>query len=49
MSMLKELRAVLRTHKRFWLLPVLIMMGLLGLLIVMDQGSDNAPCIYTLF
>lgn len=49
MSMLKELWAFLRSRKKFWLWPVFIMMGLLGMLIVMAQGSAIAPFIYTLF
>ena len=49
MSMLKELWAFLRARKKFWLWPVFIMMGLLGLLIVLAQSSAIAPFIYTLF
>lgn len=49
MSMLKELWAFLRARKKFWLWPIFIMMGLLGILIVLAQGSALAPFIYTLF
>jgi hypothetical protein len=49
MSFLKELWAFLRSRKKFWLLPIVIMMVLLGLLIVLAQGSAVAPFIYTLF
>lgn len=49
MSMLKELWAFLRARKKFWMWPIFIMMGLLGLLIVLAQGSAVAPFIYTLF
>lgn len=49
MSMIKELWAFLRARKKFWLWPIFIMMGLLGLLIVLAQGSAVAPFIYTLF
>lgn len=49
MSFLKELWAFMRTRKKFWLAPILIMMALLGGLIVIAQGSAVAPFIYTLF
>lgn len=49
MSFLKELWAYLRSRKKFWLLPILIVMVLLGVMIVMAQGSAVAPFIYTLF
>ena len=49
MSMMKELIAFLRARKKFWLWPIFIMMAVLGLLIVLAQGSAVAPFIYTLF
>ncbi len=49
MSFIKELWAFLRTRKKFWLFPIIVMMALLGALIVMTQGSAVAPFIYTLF
>jgi Family of unknown function (DUF5989) len=49
MSMLKELWAFLRARKKYWLWPIFIMMILLGVLIVLAQGSAVAPFIYTLF
>ncbi len=49
MEIIKELWAFLRTRKKFWLWPILIMMALLGVLIVLAQGSAIAPFIYTLF
>jgi hypothetical protein len=49
MSFLKELWAFLRTRKKFWLWPIVVMMALLGVLIVLAQGSAVAPFIYTLF
>ena len=39
----------LRVRKKFWLAPIVIVLVLLGLLIVMTQGSALAPFIYTLF
>jgi Family of unknown function (DUF5989) len=49
MSMIKELFAFLRARKKFWLWPIFIVMALLGMLIVLAQGSAVAPFIYTLF
>lgn len=49
MSFLKELWAFMRSRKKYWLLPILIMIVLLGVLIVMTEGSAIAPFIYTLF
>ncbi|MBU6140618.1 MAG: hypothetical protein KGP29_03550 [Proteobacteria bacterium] len=49
MSLIKELWAFLKSRKKFWLLPIIIIMLLLGLLIVVAQGSAVAPFIYTLF
>ncbi len=49
MSLLKELWAFMRARKKYWLIPILVMMVILGLLIVMAQGSAVAPFIYTLF
>lgn len=49
MSIFKELWAFMRTRKKFWLLPILVVMTLLGGLIVLSSGSAVAPFIYTLF
>lgn len=49
MSFFKELWAFIRARKKYWLLPILVMMVLLGGLIVLAQGSAIAPFIYTLF
>lgn len=49
MSMMIELWKFLRARKKFWLWPVFAMMALLGMLIVLTQGSAVAPFIYTLF
>lgn len=49
MSFLKELWAFLRARKKFWLLPILIVMLVLGGLLIVAQGSVVAPFIYTLF
>jgi len=49
MSMVKELWAFMRVRKKYWLWPIFVMMALLGVLIVLAQGSAVAPFIYTLF
>jgi len=49
MSFIKELWAFLRTRKKYWLWPIILMMAVLGVLIVLAQGSAIAPFIYTLF
>jgi competence protein ComGC len=49
MSFLREIWAYLRTRRKFWLLPILVVMAVLGVLIVLSQGSVIAPFIYTLF
>lgn len=46
---LTELWAFLKERKKFWLLPILLTLVLLGGLIVLTQGSAVAPFIYTLF
>jgi hypothetical protein len=45
----KELWRFLRFRKKFWLLPIIIVMVMLGGLLVLAQGSAVAPFIYTLF
>ena len=49
MSFLIELWAFMRARKKYWLLPIIIAMVVLGVLIVLAQGSAIAPFIYTLF
>ena len=49
MELLVELWRLLRTRKKFWLLPILILAGVFGGLVVLTHGSAVAPFIYTLF
>lgn len=49
MSFLSELWAFLKVRKKFWLMPIILVMLLLGVLIIFAQGSAIAPFIYTLF
>ena len=39
----------MRERKKFWLLPIIIMMVIFGGLVVLSQGSAVAPFIYTIF
>jgi len=49
MSFIKELWNFIRIRKKYWLLPILLVMALFGALIVLSQGSAVSPFIYTLF
>ena len=49
MSFVAELWEFLRARKKFWLLPIIIMMGIFGGLVILTKGSAVAPFIYTLF
>ncbi len=49
MGLLKEFWLFLRVRKKWWLLPIIIVMVLLGALLVFAQGSALAPFIYTIF
>ncbi|WP_449246427.1 DUF5989 family protein [Desulfarculus baarsii] len=49
MSVLGQFWVFLKETKKFWLLPIVVMLVLLGALIVLTQGSAVAPFIYALF
>jgi hypothetical protein len=49
MSFIKELLFFLKTRKKLWLSPIIIIIGLLGGLLLYVQGSIVAPFIYALF
>lgn len=49
LSFAKEFWSFLRVRKKYWLLPIFLMMLTFGALIVLTQGSAIAPFIYTLF
>ncbi len=49
MSLIKELWDFLKVTKRWWLLPIIIILLVLGLLIIFTESSAVAPFIYTLF
>lgn len=48
-ELIRDLWAFMKVRKKFWLLPIIIVLLLLGFLIVLSQGSAVAPFIYTLF
>jgi len=48
-SLLRELWAFMRERKKWWLLPVIVVLVLVGALLVFAQGSVLAPFIYTIF
>lgn len=48
-SFVRELWSYMRVRRKYWLLPIMVAMALLGALIVLSQGSAIAPFIYTLF
>ena len=45
----KEFFEFLKERKKYWLLPIIIVLTLFGFLIVLSQGSAVAPFIYTIF
>jgi uncharacterized protein DUF5989 len=49
LSFLQEFWSFLRVRKKYWLVPIFIMMVVFGGLIVLTQGSAIAPFIYTVF
>ncbi|MDB2515179.1 DUF5989 family protein [Candidatus Pelagibacter bacterium] len=49
MSFLIEFWQFLKVRKKYWLIPILIVLVLFGGLIVLSQGSAIAPFIYTIF
>ena len=49
MEFIKEFWQFLRVRKKYWLLPILIVLVIFGGLIILAQGSAVAPFIYTIF
>lgn len=49
MEFLRELWGFMRVRKKFWLLPIILVLLLFGALVVLTSGSAVAPFIYTLF
>ena len=48
-GLISELWAFMRVRKKFWLVPILLVLVLVGGLLVFAQGSALAPFIYTIF
>jgi hypothetical protein len=48
-GIISEFWSFMKVRKKWWLGPIVLMLGLLGLLVVFTQGSAMAPFIYTLF
>ncbi len=49
MTFAQEIWSFLRERKKFWMLPIILMMVLIGGLLIAAKGSAIAPFIYTLF
>jgi len=49
MDFLKEFWEFLKFRKKYWLLPILLVLVIFGGLIILSQGSAVAPFIYTIF
>ncbi len=49
LAVLGELWAFMRVRKKFWMLPIFVMMVVFGGLVVLTEGSAVAPFIYTIF
>jgi len=49
MSFIREFCEFLKIRKKYWLLPIIIVLVLFGGLIILSQGSAVAPFIYTIF
>ena len=49
MDFLKELWEFMKIRKKYWLLPIILMLILFGGIIILSQGTVVAPFIYTIF
>ena len=48
-SLAHEVWIYLKVRKKFWLVPIIVVMALLGTIMIFAQGSALAPLIYTIF
>lgn len=48
-GLVREIWAFMRVRKKWWLLPIIVILVLVGALVVFAQGSALAPFIYTIF
>ena len=49
LNIIRELLIFLFARKKYWLLPIILVLALLGGLVVLSKGSAVAPFIYTIF
>ena len=49
LSFIKEFGEFLKIRKKYWLLPIIVVLALFGILIILSEGSAIAPFIYTIF
>tara|TARA_A100001011_G_scaffold370785_2_gene427444 strand:+ start:244 stop:396 length:153 start_codon:yes stop_codon:yes gene_type:complete len=49
LTFIKEFFDFLKERKKYWLFPIILVLGFFGILIVLSQGSAVAPFIYTIF
>ena len=49
LELIRDLWAFLRERKKLWLAPIILILLVLGMLVVLTQGSALAPFVYTLF
>ncbi len=49
LTFVRELWMYMRVRNKFWMLPIIVMMVLLGGLIILSEGSAIGPLIYTIF
>ncbi len=49
MEFIKEFFLFLKTRKKYWLIPLILILLLFGILIVLTQGTALAPFIYSIF
>tara|TARA_Y100000992_G_C21005776_1_gene368689 strand:- start:165 stop:314 length:150 start_codon:yes stop_codon:yes gene_type:complete len=49
MEFLKELFLFIKERKKYWLIPILLVLAIFGFLIVLTQGTAIAPFVYTIF
>lgn len=49
LAILRDVWEYMRVRKKFWLLPIVIMLTLLGVLIIFTEGTVLSPFVYVLF
>jgi len=49
MSFLKEFTAFLHVRRKYWLIPIMLILLVFGALVILAEGSAVAPFIYTIF